>query len=100
MTDSSRRQFLQATAVASLVAASVAPIALNASGQAKYTNSTLLEGRHALTAFYNGSPGAFNTSSGNLNIGLGNSSVNVPTKGRWSFQFAHSVARPGKHTSS
>jgi subtilisin-like proprotein convertase family protein len=42
------------------------PITLNASGQAKYTNSAFAEGTHTLSAVYNGSPGFFNTSSGNL----------------------------------
>src|SRR6185436_18073099 len=37
------------------------PIALNPSGQAKYTNSTFAEGTHTISAFYNGSPGSFNT---------------------------------------
>jgi hypothetical protein len=42
------------------------PIALNPSGQAKYTNSTFAEGTHTISALYNGSPGSFNTSSGNV----------------------------------
>lgn len=42
------------------------PIALNASGQAKYTNSVLPESTHTISAVYNGSPGFFNTSSGNV----------------------------------
>jgi subtilisin-like proprotein convertase family protein len=42
------------------------PTALNGSGQASFSTSSLVEGSHLIVATYNGSPGVFNTSSGSL----------------------------------
>lgn len=41
------------------------PVALNGSGLATFDTSALAEGNHVVSADYNGSPGAFNISSGN-----------------------------------
>ena len=40
------------------------PVVLSAQGQASFSTSSLTEGRHTITADYNGSAGSFNLSSG------------------------------------
>lgn len=51
------------------------PTALNASGQASFTTTSLSEGLHAITATYNGSVGQFNSSNGSLNQTVDNHTV-------------------------
>jgi subtilisin-like proprotein convertase family protein len=51
------------------------PVALNASGTASFTTTSLSEGMHVITADYSGSPGAFNFSSGNITQTVDNHTV-------------------------
>lgn len=51
------------------------PTAVNGSGQASFTTSTLSEGSHVITAEYNGSPGLFAISKGNVTQVVDNHTV-------------------------
>lgn len=55
------------------------PVALNGSGEAAFSTSSLNEGSHVITATYSGSPGSFNTSFGTITQQVDNQTTPGPT---------------------
>jgi uncharacterized repeat protein (TIGR02543 family) len=56
------------------------PLSLNGTGQASFSTSTLTEAVHTITAYYSGSPGAYNTSNGSVDQEVNNHTVVTGTQ--------------------